>query len=170
LTEQTFQSCFYGIWESDLKPRNLRNHLRCFPLTVGCLGHGDWHSMAIPKLVETLLSVDVSAVACGPEHVVVVGGQGDVYAWGRGLKGRLGLGHEEDCCAPQEVTALNTEDIYIVNVSCSGAGTLLLTDSGVLYACGENNENRFGFSIGFFFYILFKAELFTNHTWPRVNF
>ena len=78
----------------------------------------------------------------GPEHVVVVGGQGDVYAWGRGHKGRLGLGHEEDCCSPQEVTSLNTEEIYIVNVCCSGAGTMLLTDSGTMYACGENNDNR----------------------------
>ena len=40
--------------------------------------------------MEALLSVDVSAVSCGPEHVVVVGGQGDVYTWGRGYKGRLG--------------------------------------------------------------------------------
>ena len=38
------------------------------------LGHGDWHSLSVPKLVESLLSVDVSAVSCGPEHVVVVGG------------------------------------------------------------------------------------------------
>ena len=51
------------------------------------LGHGDWHSLSVPKLVEALLSVDVSAVSCGPEHVVVVGGQGDVYSWGRGYKG-----------------------------------------------------------------------------------
>ena len=88
------------------------------------------------------MSIDVSAVSCGPEHVVVVGGQGDVYTWGRGCKGRLGLGHEEDCCTPQEIKGLNTEDIYIVNVACSGSGTLLLSDAGNLYACGENNENR----------------------------
>ena len=85
--------------------------------------------------------MDVSAVACGPEHVVVVGGQGDVYAWGRGLNGRLGLGHEEDCCTPQEVD-INSDELYIVNVKCSGAATLLLSDSGQLFACGENNENR----------------------------
>ncbi len=51
--------------------------------------------------MEALLSVHVTAVACGPEHVVVVGSQGDVYAWGRGSEGRLGLGHEEDTYLPQ---------------------------------------------------------------------
>ena len=57
--------------------------------SAGCLGHGDWQSLAAPKLIESLLTVDVSAIECGPEHVVVVGNQGDVYAWGRGSKGRL---------------------------------------------------------------------------------
>ena len=47
-------------------------------------GHGDWNSSARPMLIEQLLSVDVVGVGAGAEHVVVVGGQGDVYAWGRG--------------------------------------------------------------------------------------
>ena len=80
-------------------------------------------------LIEQLLSVDVVGVGAGAEHVVVVGGQGDVYAWGRGQGdkdgaplacfssmfkllvfskcgpqgGRLGLGTEEDVCTPKEV-------------------------------------------------------------------
>ena len=57
-------------------------------MIVGCLGHGDWQSVAAPRLIESLLTVDVSAIECGPEHVVVVGNQGDVYAWGKGSKGR----------------------------------------------------------------------------------
>ena len=42
---------------------------------------------ARPMLIEQLLSVDVVGVGAGAEHVVVVGGQGDVYAWGRGQGG-----------------------------------------------------------------------------------
>lgn len=57
--------------------------------------------MTHPGLVEGLLSVHVTAIACGQEHVVVVGSQGDVYSWGRGSEGRLGLDHEEDCYLPQ---------------------------------------------------------------------
>ena len=55
------------------------------------------------QLVESLLSVDILSVSCGNEHVVVVGGNGDVFAWGRGAGGRLGLGNEEDYCTPQKV-------------------------------------------------------------------
>ena len=82
--------------------------MTCGDGTFGCLGHGDWQSLAAPKLIESLLTADVSAIECGPEHVVVVGNQGDVFSWGRGSLGRLGLGHEEDCCTPQEVK-INTE-------------------------------------------------------------
>lgn len=111
--------------------------MTCGDGSFGALGHGDWQSSAMPKLVETLLTIDVAAVACGPEHVVVVGGKGDVYAWGRGKNGRLGLGHEEDCCTPQEVK-INTEEVFIVNAKCGGNATMLLADNGSIYACGGN--------------------------------
>ena len=39
---------------------------------------------------------------------------------------------------------LNTDDVYIVNVRCNGAGTILMADTGTLYAFGENNENKLG--------------------------
>ena len=49
--------------------------MTCGDGSFGALGHGDWHSSALPKMVESLLSVDVSAIACGAEHVVVVSGK-----------------------------------------------------------------------------------------------
>ena len=93
-------------------------------------------------LIEQLLSVDVVGVGAGAEHVVVVGGQGDVYAWGRGqggggaslvvdvkllgliyygLKGgRLGLGTEEDVCTPKEVIFMeNTKKDFCDEVKTS---------------------------------------------------
>ena len=52
--------------------------------------------MCRPRLIESLLSVDVIAVACGTSHVVVVGSQGEVFAWGNGTDGKLGLGMEDN--------------------------------------------------------------------------
>ena len=45
---------------------------------------------------EKLLSVDVVLMGCGPHHVAVLSRDGEMYTWGRGDGGRLGLGHEED--------------------------------------------------------------------------
>ena len=75
--------------------------------------HCEWEGLnlisIVTKLVESLLSVDILSVSCGNEHVVVVGGNGDVYTWGRGAGGRLGLGNEEDHCTPQKVQGGPTE-------------------------------------------------------------
>ena len=62
----------------------------------GCLGHGDWASTSRPKLIEGLLSVDVTAISSGPGHVVVATSEGMAYSWGCGADGRLGLGNDED--------------------------------------------------------------------------
>ena len=50
----------------------------------------------IRVFVLLFYSVDVTAVACGKDHVVVVGSEGEVFAWGSGADGKLGLGNEEN--------------------------------------------------------------------------
>jgi len=55
---------------------------------------------------EKLLSVDVVLMGCGPHHVAVLSRDGEMYTWGRGDGGRLGLGHEEDWYLVE--TRLNT--------------------------------------------------------------
>ena len=44
----------------------------------------------------SVYSVDVISVACGSKHIVAVGSEGEVYVWGCGGDGRLGLSSEED--------------------------------------------------------------------------
>lgn len=116
--------------------------MTCGDGTYGCLGHGNWNNSSTPKLVESLLTVDVSAIACGPRHVVVVGGSGEVYSWGQGQGGQLGLGHEEDCSTPQEVNI--PDDEMVENVRCGGDGTIFITAQGSLLACGNNARNKLG--------------------------
>ena len=70
--------------------------MTCGDGSKGCLGHGDWNSLNKPRLIEALLSVDATSVACGPEHVVVIGRGGAAYAWGQGTNGRLGYGSEDN--------------------------------------------------------------------------
>ncbi|XP_066971421.1 serine/threonine-protein kinase Nek8-like isoform X2 [Macrobrachium rosenbergii] len=121
--------------------------MTCGDGTSGCLGHGDWNSSTKPKLIERLLSVDVGAISCGSQHVVVVGGEeGDVYTWGRGEGGRLGTGQEEDVCLPTEIEI--PEDVMVTNVKCGGDGTILITDQGAMLACGRNTRNKLGLNEG----------------------
>ncbi|KAL4216374.1 hypothetical protein ACF0H5_024101 [Mactra antiquata] len=117
--------------------------LTCGDGSKGCLGHSDWNAVYRPRLIESLLSVDVISVACGPSHVVVVGSEGEIFAWGQGADGRLGLGNEENHCQPMKVTI--TEPVLIHEVFCGHDGTMFLTEEGMrVLACGSNTDNKLG--------------------------
>ena len=47
--------------------------------------------------------VEVKAVACGGEHSLAATSSGDVYSWGWGRYGNLGLGPPEDKLLPSKV-------------------------------------------------------------------
>ncbi|XP_033116880.1 uncharacterized protein LOC117116878 isoform X2 [Anneissia japonica] len=117
--------------------------MTCGDGSKGCLGHGDWSNASRPRLIETLLSVDVTSIDCGPHHVVAVGADGEVFSWGVGKDGRLGLGDEENHCEPQAVD-LSAESVYIRMVKCGRDGTMFLSDMGSLLACGNNEFNKLG--------------------------
>ncbi|XP_072021077.1 LOW QUALITY PROTEIN: uncharacterized protein [Amphiura filiformis] len=116
--------------------------MTCGDGSNGCLGHGDWCHASRPRLIETLLSVDVTSISCGPQHVVAIGHDGEVFAWGNGKDGRLGLSDEEKYCEPKEVEL--ADPVFIQQVKCGMDGTMFLTDMGCLLACGNNENNKLG--------------------------
>uniref|UniRef100_A0A669P9J5 Serine/threonine-protein kinase Nek8 n=1 Tax=Phasianus colchicus TaxID=9054 RepID=A0A669P9J5_PHACC len=69
----------------------------------GCLGHGNFTDISQPKIVEALLGYEMVQVACGASHVLAVSNEREVFAWGRGDNGRLGLGTLECHNSPQQV-------------------------------------------------------------------
>ncbi|KAG1706199.1 Serine/threonine-protein kinase Nek9 [Nymphon striatum] len=115
--------------------------MTCGDGSSGCLGHGDWNSTTRPKLIEQLLSVDISGVSCGPKHVVV-NGDGDVYSWGCGEHGRLGHGDEIDRCSPEKINLPTGRKVK--RVRCGIDGTMMVTTTGAILSCGLNNFNKLG--------------------------
>eukprot|EP00736_Rhodelphis_marinus_P014059 Rmarinus@m.24917 len=58
----------------------------------GKLGHNNTLDLPLPTYVEGLKGLAVKKVSCGGEHTVALLGSCDVYTWGHGQRGRLGLG------------------------------------------------------------------------------
>ncbi|XP_077970155.1 uncharacterized protein LOC120331911 [Styela clava] len=108
----------------------------------GCLGHGSYVSSQRPRLIESLLSVDVSSVACGLHHVVALGSEGKVFAWGDGKDGCLGIGETNILEEPTEVPI--QEGVAIRDIRCGPDGTMFITEVGTLLACGNNKFNKLG--------------------------
>lgn len=110
----------------------------------GCMGVD---KVAGPEVLEPMqlnffLSNPVEQVSCGDNHVVVLTRNKEVYSWGCGEYGRLGLDSEEDYYTPQKVDV--PKALIIVAVQCGCDGTFLLTQSGKVLACGLNEFNKLG--------------------------
>ncbi|GAB6032380.1 hypothetical protein CHUAL_011021 [Chamberlinius hualienensis] len=116
--------------------------MTCGDGSKGCLGHGDRSSTFKPKVLEKLLCVNVSAVECGAHHVVVIGEERWVFAWGCGLNGRLGNGKEESICLPMEIGF--PDDVFIRKVCCGDDGTVFISNNGKAWGCGSNAYNKLG--------------------------
>lgn len=75
-------------------------------------------------------------------HSIAVCNSGEVYAWGAGEYGQLGNGLRYDKLSPERVRF--SEDLKIQKVAAGKHHTMILTDQGYLYACGEDNMGQLG--------------------------
>ncbi|XP_029469049.1 serine/threonine-protein kinase Nek8 isoform X2 [Rhinatrema bivittatum] len=108
----------------------------------GCLGHGNFNDVTQPKIVEALLGYEMVQLACGASHVLAITNEREVFAWGRGDNGRLGLGSQESHNAPQQVTL--SADYEAQRVLCGIDSSMILTGNHQILACGSNRFNKLG--------------------------
>ena len=69
----------------------------------GVLGHSTRVDESAPLRVAALEGTRVVALDCGDSHAAALTASGEVYCWGRGSHGRLGLGHSRDVPTPTRV-------------------------------------------------------------------
>ncbi|KAJ6657257.1 hypothetical protein lerEdw1_002624 [Lerista edwardsae] len=108
----------------------------------GCLGHETFVDVSQPKIVEALLGYEITQVACGASHILAVSNEGEVFAWGRGDNGRLGLGTQESHNSPQQVPI--PLDYEAQKVLCGIDSSMILTAKNQILACGSNRYNKLG--------------------------
>ena len=113
----------------------------------GCMGcdrsFGD--EVLLPKKVEVFNDLKVLQVDCGDAHVVALADDGEVYTWGCGQYGRLGLGTEDDVAVPEPMP-LPPNCNEIIAIKCGLDNTLILTKQGHVVGCGSNQFNKMAFS------------------------
>ncbi|XP_062902148.1 serine/threonine-protein kinase Nek9 isoform X1 [Mobula hypostoma] len=110
----------------------------------GCIGCDGQYGQEVlePVLVEFSLDHAVQQVSCGDNHVVALTRNKEVFAWGCGEHGRLGLDSEEDYPYPERVDV--PVSLSVVSVQCGSDGTFFVTQSGKVLACGNNEYNKLG--------------------------
>ncbi|XP_039254767.2 serine/threonine-protein kinase Nek8-like isoform X1 [Styela clava] len=111
----------------------------------GCLGHGSFNDLNEPKIVEALLSHEVIEISCGSYHVLALTSDDEVFAWGSGDKGRLGLGDRQTHCTPQPVSV--PQEYEVKSVICGNDSSVILTKDKKMLSCGNNNHNKLGLDV-----------------------
>jgi hypothetical protein len=83
-------------------------------------------------------------VSLGTEHATALTDSGELYAWGSGRHGKLGLGHENESFVPTQVKGL-LEGKRVAAVSAGNNHTAALTlPDGAVYTWGWGKDGRLG--------------------------
>uniref|UniRef100_A0A8C7KF42 Serine/threonine-protein kinase Nek8 n=1 Tax=Oncorhynchus kisutch TaxID=8019 RepID=A0A8C7KF42_ONCKI len=111
----------------------------CGDLFTTCMtgtGHNN------PKIVEALLGYELVQVSCGASHVLAVTNDREVFSWGRGDNGRLGLGTQDSHNSPQQVCVPGKFEAH--RVLCGVDCSMVISTQNSILACGSNRFNKLG--------------------------
>ncbi|KAM6971950.1 putative E3 ubiquitin-protein ligase HERC6 [Aplochiton taeniatus] len=95
--------------------------------------------LPLPALVEGLAGV--VTMACGQDHCLAVSSSGQVYSWGAGEDGQLGLG---PAALDRHVRIPLLLPIPVVQVACGNSHSLALTKAGEVFSWGLNTYGQLG--------------------------
>ncbi|KAF0853084.1 mitochondrial regulator_of_chromosome_condensation_(RCC1)_repeat- containing_protein AgRCC1_1 [Andalucia godoyi] len=112
---------------------------------VGPLGHSKRGNLSSPALVTGLVGEKVTKVAVGHQHAGAVVDSGEVFMWGKGSWGRLGLGTAYSAAEPAYVHGL--KDSRVVDIALGQNHSLALTKEGRVLCWGKNEHFQLGLGL-----------------------
>ena len=92
--------------------------------------------------LEEISSQGIRQIAVGSKHILARSDTGDVYAWGVGSAGQLGLGKRRSFHSPQLVWGLMRKGVR--QIACGDMHSLALTYNGVVYSWGSSKFGQLG--------------------------
>lgn len=125
------------------------------------LGHGTTTKEYTPRIIESInVQGRVIDISCGLGHTIALMESGDLYVWGNGSNGRLGLGDTNDRASP---TKMSTSELNCAgqsagnddqskrsgsyafrHVYCGASHSLAVGYDGRAYSWGKNNQGQCG--------------------------
>lgn len=108
----------------------------------GQLGHGDVKERWVPQAVAALAHLRVREVAAGCKHSVVLTKCGQVFTFGDGADGSLGLGNDKNNRKPNRVRL--ARDQVVIEVAAGDATTFMRLASGEVLGCGDGEQGALG--------------------------
>ena len=111
----------------------------------GVLGHGSMSSYDKPEVIKELkMSYEIVFIAAGMFSSAAISSTGQLFTWGRGKYGVLGIGSEESVCIPTLVSNDKIKNEQIFYVSLGLYHTLALSIDKKAFAWGYSEKGRLG--------------------------
>ncbi|KFB50142.1 hypothetical protein ZHAS_00018200 [Anopheles sinensis] len=108
----------------------------------GKLGRGGSEGCSIPHQVDRLNGVGVMQIECGAQFSLALTKSGEVWTWGKGDYYRLGHGTDQHVRKPTPIGGLRGKKV--IHVAVGALHCLAVTDSGQVYAWGDNDHGQQG--------------------------
>lgn len=83
-------------------------------------------------------------IKCGWAHAACVNSEGQMFVFGAGAFGRLGLGNNEDVMYYRPELCPASLKLKVDKVALGMSFSLVLLQNGELYACGDNSRGQLG--------------------------
>ncbi|KAF5443253.1 hypothetical protein F2P56_035825 [Juglans regia] len=109
----------------------------CGDGSFGQLGHGEYRSHCSPVRVSYFLNEHVKQMACGMRHSLVLLEGSQVYAFGSGKRGQLGISMNRIKSVSLPEITHGLEDVKIISIAASGDHSAALSVDGHLYNWGR---------------------------------
>lgn len=111
--------------------------------TFSAAGHGGSKEVLTPMILKPLRDKRVVRIACGESHSLILTDKSDVYAWGRGFEGQLGLAKSiEVASTPQYIKTFYGKPVQ--SIEAGAYFSLAITKEGLLYGWGEAKMGQLG--------------------------
>ncbi|CAH1782485.1 unnamed protein product [Owenia fusiformis] len=104
----------------------------------GQLGHGNAEDAHRPLVVKALQHLDITTLAAGYSHSLALTAKGEIWSFGCGMFGQLGLGSTAKETLPQQITAL-PEAVRLISTKYFHNLAVTITDK--LYKWGSNPQS-----------------------------
>ena len=99
--------------------------------------------MLVPTVVDSVEGAFCTSISCGSYHTMAIMGQGDVFSWGQGLHGQLGIGgYVAAQTSPRRIEALQWKGV--IQLVGGKRHSAALTESGDVYTWGDGKLYQLG--------------------------
>ena len=109
----------------------------------GVTGLGGAAYSETTKLLPNLANIKIVQISCGMFHSLALAENGDLYTWGMGFEGQLGLKLKyKVASSPRYLQFFYRKPIKFI--SCGHNYSLAITNEGIVYGWGENKLEQLG--------------------------